>query len=47
MIARRTFTAAMPATSFDAAGAVQGFRVGLARIGDDMTGWLASVAPAK
>lgn len=47
LIARRSFSAAVPATSFDAAGAVQGFRVGLARIGDEMTAWLASVVPAK
>ena len=47
LIARRTFSAAVPAASFDAAGAVQGFRLGLAGIGDDMTRWLASVVQAK
>ena len=47
VVARRTFNAAVPATSFDAGGAVQGFRAGLGRIGDEMTAWLASVAPAK
>jgi cholesterol transport system auxiliary component len=47
LVARRTFSAAVPASTFDAAGAVQGFRVGLGRIGDELTGWLATVAPAK
>ena len=47
MIARRTFDAAVPATSFDAGGAVQGFRVGLGRIGDELTAWLATVVPPK
>lgn len=47
VVAHRTFSAAVPAASFDAAGAVQGFRAGLARIGDEMTSWLATVAPAK
>ena len=45
MVARRTFDVAVPATSFDAAGAVQGFRAGLGRLGDEMTAWLATVAP--
>lgn len=47
MVARRTFTVAVPATSFDAAGAVQGFRVGLGRLGNEMTAWLATAAAAK
>ncbi len=47
VIARRTFRASVPAASFDAAGSVQGFRVGLGRIGDETAAWLASVAPAK
>ena len=46
-VARRTFSAAVPASTFDAAGAVQGFRTGLGRIGDEMTAWLAAVASAK
>ena len=46
LVARRTFSAAVPAASFDAAGAVQGFRVGLGQLGDELTGWLASVVPA-
>lgn len=47
LLARRTFTVAVPAASFDAAGAVQGFRIGLGRIADETTAWLASVAPAR
>ncbi len=47
VIARRTFSAAVPAASFDAGGAVQGFRAGLGQLGDEMTAWLASVAPVK
>ncbi len=47
MVARRTFNVAVPATSFDAAGAAQGFRAGLGQLGDEMTAWLATVAPAK
>ena len=47
LLARRTFTTAVPAASFDAAGAVQGFRVGLGLIGDEMAAWLASIAPAR
>ena len=47
LVARRTFTVAVPAASFEAAGAVQGFRVGLGRIADETAAWLASVAPAK
>ena len=47
VVARRTFDAAVPATSFDAGGAVQGFRVGLGRIGDEMAAWLGAVVPPK
>jgi cholesterol transport system auxiliary component len=47
LVARRVFSTAAPASSFDAAGAVQGFRAGLGLIGDELTAWLASVAPAK
>jgi cholesterol transport system auxiliary component len=45
MVARRAFSASVPASTFDAAGAVQGFRIGLGQIGDELTGWLASVVP--
>jgi cholesterol transport system auxiliary component len=47
LLARRTFAVAAAAASFDASGAVQGFRVGLGRLGDEITAWLAAVAPAK
>ncbi len=47
VLARRTFSVAVPAASFDAGGAVQGFRIGLGRLGDELTAWLAAVAPAK
>jgi cholesterol transport system auxiliary component len=47
LVARRSFSAAVPAPTFDAAGAVQAFRIGLGRIADEMTGWLATATPAK
>ncbi len=47
MLARRTFSIAVPAASFDASGAAQGFRAGLGQLGDEMTAWLGAVAPAK
>jgi cholesterol transport system auxiliary component len=43
VVARRVFDVDAPATSFDAPGAVAGFRVALGRLGVQLTEWLASL----
>jgi len=40
LIARRTFDASVPAPSFDAAGAVQGFREALGQVLGQLTAWV-------
>ena len=48
LVARRTFSAAVPARSFDAAGAVRGFDEAVATIADDVTEWVgAEAAPRR
>jgi len=42
IVARRTFTAAAPASSYDAAGAVHGFSQALGLLLDDMAAWAGS-----
>lgn len=45
LIARRTFTRSAPAASYDASGAVQGFRQALDALLNDVVAWVDEVAP--
>jgi cholesterol transport system auxiliary component len=45
MVARKTFNASAPATSFDAPGAVQGFNQALAALLDEVSAWVDAEAP--
>jgi cholesterol transport system auxiliary component len=44
LVARRTFSASVPATSFDAEGAAQGLRTGLAQVLDQLVPWVEASA---
>ena len=45
VLARRTFTHAAPAASYDAPGAVQGFNQALGGVLDDIVSWVDAQAP--
>jgi cholesterol transport system auxiliary component len=45
VIARRSFSRSAPATSYDAAGAVAGFRQALAELLDELVAWVDEHAP--
>lgn len=47
VLARRTFSRSAPAASFDAPGAVQGFRQALGALLDDVVAWVDVEAKAK
>lgn len=44
-LARRSFEQSVPATSYDAAGAVQAFNVAVTRLLDDIATWVEASAP--
>ena len=44
LVARRRFSAAVPATSFDAEGAAQGLSTGLAQVLDELAAWVEASA---
>jgi ABC-type uncharacterized transport system auxiliary subunit len=45
LLARRSFEQSVPATSYDAAGAVQAFNVAVTRLLDDIATWVEASAP--
>jgi cholesterol transport system auxiliary component len=45
IIARKSFSASAPATSFDAPGAVEGFNQALASLLDEVSAWVDAEAP--
>jgi cholesterol transport system auxiliary component len=45
LLARRSFEQSVPATSYDAAGAVQAFNVAVTRLLDDIAIWVEASAP--
>jgi cholesterol transport system auxiliary component len=47
VLARRSFTAAAPAASYDAAGAVGGMRRALGALLDEIVAWVDAQAPAQ
>lgn len=47
VLARRTFSRSVPAESYDAPGAVQGFRQALAGLLGDVEAWVDANAPSK
>ena len=47
VLARRTFTRSAPAASYDAQGAVQGFRQALGALLDDVAAWVEAESKAR